>query len=126
MISAAGSGRHAVGQVVSSRRLVRDGPRPSGCHREVDLVDGVVDGLGDEVYQEVQGWDQVVGADPDAGAVGVVFVAPELGPVALEELVVAPDGPSGATTSSSSATGPSSGATKTTPTAPASGSAPTT
>src|SRR5665647_3438540 len=60
------------------------GRRPSGRHGDVDLIDGVVDGMGDEAHQEVQGGDQVVGADPDAGAVGVVFVAPELGPVALE------------------------------------------
>src|SRR5665647_2298944 len=70
----------------------RDGRRPSGRHGDVDLIDGVVDGMGDEAHQEVQGGDQVVGADPDAGAVGVVFVAPEPGPVALEERVVAPDG----------------------------------
>src|SRR5665647_2291316 len=55
----------------------RDGRRPSGRHGDVDLIDGVVDGMGDEAHQEVQGGDQVVGADPDAGAVGVVFVAPD-------------------------------------------------
>jgi len=51
----------------------------------------LVYGFGDEAYQEVQGGDQVVGADPDPGAVGSVLIAPELGSVALEERVVAPD-----------------------------------
>ena len=86
---AAGAGRHAVGEVAGAAGSgLTD--HLSSRHGEVDVVGGLVDGFGDETHQKVQGGDQVVGADPDAGAVGVVFVAPELGPVALEEWVVGP------------------------------------
>jgi len=61
-------------------------------HGEVDVVLVDIECFGDEQDEDEQGGDQVVEADPDSGALGVVFVAPELGPVALELGVVAPDG----------------------------------
>src|SRR5665648_1021634 len=67
-------------------------PMGSGGHGEVDVADRCVEGVGDQAHQEGLGGDQVVGADRDAWGVGVVLVAPELGPVALEDGVVAPDG----------------------------------
>src|SRR5665647_2118891 len=70
----------------------------SGRQRADDLNFGQVQGVGEKPGQQGHGGDQVVDAELDPGCVCAVFVAPQGGPVALEEWVVAPDrllGPAG-------------------------------